>query len=181
MTPSTLKGNPWQQHKKGMARMPRIIPVIAIGLVRGARIMGSGPGVSEAVRILPSAPANSGNSVTGFQSVAPSDKTLVWPLARPSAIHCLNCSAVMGPYSLPSAPMILYMASLSDLERMRNAMVELKQAQNPGWRNSNSNSNSRRNFPTSYEGIAPLVSSTASSSIPSKSARRANDKQKPNY
>jgi hypothetical protein len=45
------------------------------------------------------AAANSGRSPIAFHSVAPSGKTLVCRLARPSVIHWRNCSGVTGPYS----------------------------------------------------------------------------------
>src|ERR1039457_5514712 len=42
------------------------------------------------------------------QSVAPTGCTRVCGLTRPSAAHWLNCSRLIGPYSLPSDPMTLY-------------------------------------------------------------------------
>src|ERR1051325_2833606 len=77
----------------------------AAGLCAGIGAMvGGGP--------LGAAAANSGNSENSFHSVAPSGRTLVCALIRPSASHCRNCSALTGPYSFPSAPMILYMRGL---------------------------------------------------------------------
>src|SRR5260370_22445128 len=58
--------------------------------------------------------ANSGNSQRYFHPLAPSASTLVWALARPSAIHWRNRSAVTGPYSLPSAPTTLYIMVILD-------------------------------------------------------------------
>src|SRR5689334_6875582 len=53
--------------------------------------------------------ANSGNDESGRHSVPPCAWASVWPLARPSRIQALIWSAVTGPYSFRSPPMILYM------------------------------------------------------------------------
>src|ERR1035438_4780453 len=45
------------------------------------------------------ASAKSGISASGFQSVDSEDWALVWPLARPCAIHWRIWSALTGPYS----------------------------------------------------------------------------------
>src|ERR1035441_2317996 len=52
--------------------------------------------------------ANSGIAPSVVHSVAPSGRTWVCGLTRPSASHWRNWSAVTGPYSFWSAPMILY-------------------------------------------------------------------------
>ena len=66
---------------------------------------GPAPGTPPAA-----AKPSSWNSAAVFQSAAPSACTRVRALTRPSAIHCRICPRLMGPYCLPSAPMILYMA-----------------------------------------------------------------------
>src|SRR5882724_10573162 len=60
--------------------------------------------------------ANSGKSASVVHSLRPSDHALVCALARPSAIHLRTCSTGTGPYSLWSAPMILYIIVLSQSE-----------------------------------------------------------------
>ena len=45
-----------------------------------------------------------------FQVQPDFGRTMVCALARPSWIHCRSCSALTGPYSRPSEPIILYMA-----------------------------------------------------------------------
>src|SRR5450759_2033488 len=103
-----LNGHP-QQHVSD--KMPKISPAVAKELVLGnwpaVEVPGfSGPitgGIGGA-----KCPANSGCAPSGFHSGAPGASVGVCALARPSAIHCRNCPAVAGPYSLPSAPMILY-------------------------------------------------------------------------
>src|SRR5439155_26769161 len=54
-------------------------------------------------------PANSPRVPSRRQSAELSSRARVCALARPSTIQRRNCSAVTGPYSRPSAPMILYM------------------------------------------------------------------------
>jgi len=74
-------------------------------IATGAGVMGGGGGAATG-----NAAANSGSSDTLFQAAEPSIWTLVWALMRPSEIHWRNWSAVIGPYSFWSAPIILYMA-----------------------------------------------------------------------
>ncbi len=108
---------------------------------------GAGPGAG-AVKIA----ANSGISASVFQSPVPSSKTRVCPFARPSAIHCRNWSAVIGPYSLPSAPMILYIVFLQSefpLLPMARRFPPQKQA-------SNSTQSSARGFPNAFAGNRPI-------------------------
>src|SRR5436190_16871790 len=63
-----------------------------------------------------SASANSGKSERVFHSLLASDHALVCALARPSTSHLRTCSTGTGPYSLRSAPMILYIIVLSQSE-----------------------------------------------------------------
>src|SRR5260370_18695106 len=92
--------------------MPRIIPVTAIGLALGVCVTAKGPGATVGATVVASVAENSGNSVSSFQSVVPSSRTLVCALARPSATHWRNWSKLIGPYSRPSAPMIRYIGFL---------------------------------------------------------------------
>src|SRR6185369_14102337 len=55
----------------------------------------------------PRTSANSGNAPSGCQLAPPSALARVWALSRPSAIQRRTSSTPMGPYSLPSPPMIL--------------------------------------------------------------------------
>ena len=54
---------------------------------------------------------NSGMSRNCFQMPEPSAWILLWLLSLPSDNHWRTCSAVTGPYSTPSAPMILYITA----------------------------------------------------------------------
>src|ERR1039457_4306797 len=110
-SPRMLNGHP-QQHVSD--KMPKTSPAVAKELVLGnwpaVEVPGfSGPiagGIGGAKW-----PANSGSASSGFHSGAPGASVGVCALARPSTIHCRNCPAVAGPYSLPSAPMILYICA----------------------------------------------------------------------
>src|ERR1035438_6544421 len=75
-----------------------------------------GPGAGRGGRAWARATANSRYSVSGFHCAEPSACARVCAVARPSAIQLRNWSAVTGPYSRPSAPMILY---ISDCARGR--------------------------------------------------------------
>src|SRR4029077_8154279 len=59
------------------------------------------------------ASANSGKEGSGCKLPRGSSRTCVWAFTRPSRIHCRIWSAVMGPYSFWSAPMILYIGPFS--------------------------------------------------------------------
>src|ERR1051326_3705292 len=91
-----------------ISRIPTIIKPVAGPLTKlGSAVTGGGV-TTKVGGALAAAALNSGNSDNDFHSVVPSGRILVWALARPSAIHCRNCSAEIGPYSRPSAPIILY-------------------------------------------------------------------------
>jgi len=103
-----LNGHP-QQHITD--KTPKTNPVVAKELVFGHWTAMEVPGLGgPMVGGIDGAkcPANSGSAPSGFHSGAPGASVCVCALARPSAIHCLTCPAVAGPYALPSAPMILY-------------------------------------------------------------------------
>src|SRR5689334_4711378 len=101
--------------------------------MREAKVSASAPklGVEEVVSggFEWIASANSGKSESGFQSVLPSSWTLLWALARPAAIQARIWSAVTGPYSWPSFPIILYMVEngsigwIQFLDDQRSLMV----------------------------------------------------------
>src|SRR2546423_1412584 len=99
-------------------RIPTMIKPVAGPLTCGSAADGLGAapiiagGAPNELGALGVGPANSGYSESGFHSVVPSSSIRVCALARPSAIHWRNCSVLIGPYSLPSAPMILYMRRL---------------------------------------------------------------------
>src|SRR5437879_5494255 len=80
----------------------------------GAPILGGGSRATPPLAV--SRSANSGKSASVFHSLLPSDHALVCALARPSAIHLRTCSTGTGPYSLWSAPMILYIIVPSQSE-----------------------------------------------------------------
>src|SRR5881397_3309678 len=105
-----------------------------------APILG-GAGGATAPRSL-SASVNSGKSASVFHSLLPSDHTLVCALARRSAIHLPTCSAGTGPYSLWSAPMILYTVVLS-LSENTNPRGEVA-INNPAGGQSDGKSGGRR-------------------------------------
>src|SRR5438552_4054597 len=96
-------------------RMPKTREAIAIPLVfalgggnaAGPDITGGGV-VAAGAATVANAPANSGKLANAFQSLLPSGRARDCASTRPSAIHWCNCSFVMGPYSRPSPPMILY-------------------------------------------------------------------------
>src|ERR1039458_9303188 len=69
-----------------------------------------GPGAGRGGRAWARATANSRYSVSGFHCAEPSACARVCAVARPSAIQPRNWSALIGPYSRPSAPMILYIS-----------------------------------------------------------------------
>src|ERR1019366_5447745 len=90
---------------------------------------------------------NSAISRNSFHSPEPSTCILLRPLTRPSATHWRTCSAGIGPYSFPSAPMILYInlngrkwpASSSFLQECLNAdscltVLHLEILDDPGHR-----------------------------------------------
>src|SRR5882724_6375034 len=92
-------------------KIPITSPAIAMPLVFGAGNEGARAPVAGAVggTFNPAvSPENSGKLDSDFHSAPSSARTLVCALARPSRIHCCICSTVTGPYSRPSAPMILY-------------------------------------------------------------------------
>jgi hypothetical protein len=106
-----LNGQPQQQQKHVADKMPKISPAVAKELVLGDWPAVEAPGLAgPMIGGFGGAkyPANSGSAPSGFHSGAPGASVCVCALARPSAIHCRNCPAVAGPYSLPSAPIILY-------------------------------------------------------------------------
>src|SRR6185369_2367420 len=72
--------------------------------------------------------ANSRNSPSGFHSLLPSARPLVWASARRSAIHLRTCSSGTGPYSLSSPPIILYIVVLSPSENTftRHQVAEIR-------------------------------------------------------
>src|ERR1035438_10588281 len=81
-------------------------------------------------------PASSGKSAMRFHSSVPSALTFVSRLARPPAIHARIWSAVTGPYSFPSPPMIVYRSEehTSELQSLRHLvcrlLLEKKKTQN---------------------------------------------------
>src|SRR5215469_17692324 len=113
--PKKLKGIPLQQQKPTVTeKMPTTKPATAnpLFLEREVTVTGA-PGTAPLWEVAPpNSNENSGSPPSVVQSEAPSRSTRVVAIARPSAIHCRNCSAEMGPYSLPSAPMILYITRL---------------------------------------------------------------------
>src|SRR4051812_21171943 len=115
--PPTAKGSPQQQSPKVTDRIPSTSPVVASACVRRIGTPIIGPGVAIGGAAGPEADVvkkreSSGTVPAVCQLVPPSTSTLVSAFTRPSAIHWRNCSVVTGPYSLPSAPMILYMREL---------------------------------------------------------------------
>src|SRR6266542_6672140 len=98
----------------------------------GALILGGG-GFATA-RWARSASANSGKSARVFHSLTPSDQALVCALARPSASHLRTCSTGTGPYSLWSAPMILYIIVLSQSENTNtwDEVAKIRMTWGPG-------------------------------------------------
>src|ERR1035441_1462580 len=81
-------------------KMPKISPVVAKPLVFGNGPIVEAPGGNGLITGgLGGAkcPANSGSATSGFHSAAPSASVWVCALARPSASHYRNCSALPGP------------------------------------------------------------------------------------
>src|SRR5580658_15514 len=100
-----------QQHSSETMPVMNDHPAIWL-LARGADFNRIGsPSVGAGNGALGKRSENSATSAIIFHSVAPAACTLVWPLTRPSVIHCRSCSALTGPYSFWSAPIILYMES----------------------------------------------------------------------
>src|SRR5208337_2864240 len=98
MIPRILHGSPTHMRQQVTDRMPMTRPAMAIELFLwtelGPRLIVAG--AAEATPA--SAAANSGSSDNDFHSVPPSGSTLVWALARLSAIHDRNWSALTCPY-----------------------------------------------------------------------------------
>src|ERR1700679_1056191 len=103
-TPSRLKGMQQQQHIH--ARMPqtrlqvaKLLFFFACPVPGFSELMGGGGA--------PKLPANSGSRPIKVQSLAPSTNIGVRLSTRFCAIHSRICSALTGPYVLPSFPVIL--------------------------------------------------------------------------
>lgn len=86
-------------------RQPSKIPQTPAAILLEARsdVFGGGMGGDPPVGF------NSGYVERNDQLPPDSSVTGVCLFTRPSVSHWRNCSALTGPYSFPSAPMILYM------------------------------------------------------------------------
>src|SRR5688572_23169205 len=118
--PNKLKGSPAQQQNESREKIPMINPATANPFVRGRNPYAEGAAVSGRMvaGVMGGAGAaggaeNSGRSEMVFQLVSPVTRTRVCALTRPCVCHSRNCSRLIGPYSRPSAPMILYMPCYS--------------------------------------------------------------------
>jgi hypothetical protein len=132
--PRTLNGNPPQHQHSVTDRIPKIKPAVAKELVLGICPAVKFPNFGGAiVGGVPPAKcaANSGNSPTKVQSFPPFANTGVCRSTRFSAIHRRNCSALIGPYSLPSCPMILYTTRLSIYSSSFSEIARPASAQTP--------------------------------------------------
>ena|SRR5581483_875930 len=112
MCPIITAGMPANTPKQTSEQRPRMKLVIARPLLGVPEEPNcEGPAVVPAAMMFEKAGANSGNSARGFHPGTSTFCARLWRLRRPSAIHWPTCSRLMGPYSLPSVPMILYIAA----------------------------------------------------------------------
>src|SRR6185436_487017 len=123
---TAVSGRPRKQQHQ-----PKVIEIIAstsAAIARGCvRCDEEAYGDADDIGAAANIRENSGNEPSGFHSVAPTASTMVDALTRFSEINCLTWSAEIGPYSRPSAPMILYMQH-SGLKIRRTSTSEVSGA-----------------------------------------------------
>src|SRR6185503_902541 len=108
--------------------------------------------------------ANSGKSASVFHSLLPAEHALVCALARPSAIHLRTCSTGTGPYSLWSAPMILYIIVLGQSQNTNTQDEVAKNQDDHGHQAADAATNS-----LSFASASPLSINPIARSQPSPS------------